>query len=314
MEPVEPDSSGGAFSGLAVFLIIAGVLGLGVAGFVTFRVLGESAPTTTIAAAPVTTTTAPSTTTPTTVTTTLPPTATIAQVEEVPNPFVGWWKASDVDGSFIDLRVDAEGTFMYWDSASGTCEGRGFGHSPETWVGTAGFNLRGTPTLTVSGTKTCFPYGEEIGGIRESSANYLYDAATDMLEFVLDGVRYTRTPLPTVISDADPFVGSWEATDSDGTRVTMTIGPDGSWEQSDTRSGGCEDMGLTYATWSATGIGFFNRGGTPSFDVETTTFCHPLDGDPVARSEDVIFTFGYREATDEVVLLLFLETNFTRVP
>ena len=65
---------------------------------------------------------------------------------------------------------------------------------------------------------------------------------------------------------------------------------------------------------SVSRTGFFNRGGTPSFDVVTTTFCHPLDGDPVARSEDVVFTFEYREATDEVVLLLFLETNFTRVP
>ena len=84
MEPVEPDSSGGALSGLVVFLIIASVLGVGVAGFVAFQVLGESAPTTTIAAALITTTTAPPTTTTEAVTTPLPPTTTPTQVEEDP--------------------------------------------------------------------------------------------------------------------------------------------------------------------------------------------------------------------------------------
>ena len=94
----------------------------------------------------------------------------------------------------------------------------------------------------------------------------------------------------------------------------MVITVDGAWQMLDTRSGGCENMGLMYATWSATGTGFFNRGGTATFDVVTTTFCHPADGDPVARSEDVLFGYEYRADTDEVALLLFLETIFTRVP
>ena len=95
----------------------------------------------------------------------------------------------------------------------------------------------------------------------------------------------------------------------------MTIAPSGDWEMLDTRSGGCERMGLTYATWSADGTGFFDLGvgATPTFSVVTTTMCHPVDGDSVPRSEDVQLSYEYRAESDEVALLLFLETIFTRV-
>ncbi len=72
-------------------------------------------------------------------------------------------------------------------------------------------------------------------------------------------------------------------------------------------------MGLTYATWSAAGTGMFNLEDPPTFEG-LTTFCHPADGDPVPRSQDVVFTYEYRQSSDEVGLLLFLETIFTRVP
>ena len=244
----------------------------------------------------------------------MPTTTTTTEPEEALNPFVGWWKATDVDESHLDLRVGADGTFMYWDSASGSCRSRELGHSPETWTGTATFQLGGAPTLSLSGSRRCFPYGGEDIGIGERSADFLYDQETDMLEFSLDGVRYTRTPSPPESGGSNPFVGSWEATDSDGTRISMAIVSDGTWESQDTRSGGCENMGLTYATWSAAGVGTFDLEGAGSFEVVTTTICHPPGSDPVVRSEDVVFTFEYRPDADEVALVLFLETIFTRVP
>ena len=169
--------------------------------------------------------------------------------------------------------------------------------------------------MTATGIRECFPYGADNAGLGEAAAEFLYDTAMDMLEFALDGVRYTRAPLPPPATDANPFVGLWEATDSDGTRVTMQIDAVGTWKSRDTRSGGCENMGLTYATWSAEGAGMFDLEGTPSFDVLTTTFCHPAGGgEPVPRSQDVVLTYEYRSDRDEVALMLFLETIFTRVP
>lgn len=310
------DSSGGkTYSGLIGVGILAAVAIVAVGGFLALQTLSGDT-TTTVAAAPTTSTTTATSTTTTeaATTTTLPATTTTTEPEEDPSPFVGWWAATDVDGSFLDLRVDADGGFMYWDSASGICEANGLGHSPQTWAGTATFVLDELPTMTATGIRECFPYGDDKGDLGEAAADFLYDAETDMLEFALDGVRYTRAPLPRPASDPNPFVGLWEATDSDGTRVTMQIDGAGTWKSRDTRSGGCENMGLIYATWSAQGTGVFDLDGTPSFEVVTTTFCHPVDGESVPRSEDVLLTYEYRSDSDEVALMLFLETIFTRVP
>ncbi len=123
------------------------------------------------------------------------------------------------------------------------------GHSPETWAGTATFQLEGViPTLVAAGSRTCHPYGDDSADAGEASWEWFYDLETDMLEFAPDGVLYTRSPPPLEGGDSNPFVGSWEATDSDGTRISMMIASDGTWESLDTRSGGCENMGLTYAT------------------------------------------------------------------
>ncbi len=287
-----------------------------VGGFIVFQGGGDTETATTIAAAPATTTTAaPTTTTEPAPTTTLPPSTTTAEPEKDPNPFVGWWAATDVDGSQLDLRIDAEGGFMYWDSASGVCEARGMGHSPQTWVGSVAPVVEGGPIITASGLRRCYPYGADNSDLGEGSADFLYDNETDVLAFAPDGVLYERSTLPPVAGDSNPFVGSWEATDSDGTRVTLQIDAVGTWKSRDTRSGGCENMGLTYATWSAEGTGMFDLEGTPTFEVLTTTFCHPAGGgDPVPRSEDVVLTYEYRSDRDEVALMLFLETIFSRVP
>ena len=310
-----------AFSGLVGVGVLIAIAALAFGGFLAFQAFsGDETTTTNVEAAPATTTTTKpvTTTTEPLTTTTEPRTTTTTLMDIEPDPFVGWWKATDVDGSHLDLRVENDDTsrytFTYWDSASGSCEGNGLGHSPETWEGT-GVSLRQPPQLlTVSGPRTCFPYGGDNAEIGERGADFLYDLETDMLEFSLDGVRYTRSPPPQLGSDgSNPFVGTWEATDSDGTRVEMTFAGDGAWRSEDTRSGGCENMGLAYATWSAEGTGTFDLEGISGFEVLTTTICHPVDGDPVPRSEDVVFTFEYRADNDEVALLLFLETIFTRV-
>lgn len=286
------------------------VAALGVASCSTGSDTTTTAPAPTSTAAATTTTAAATTTT--TNTTLLPTTTTT--IPEDRKAFVGWWKATDADGSHLDLRVRADGTFMYWDSASGVCQVQGHAHSPETWAGTAMFLEGETPTMTASGTRTCFPYGGEATEIGENAADFLHDQETDMLKFSLDGVRYERSPAPPAAGDAHPLVGSWEATDSDGTRITVEIALDGSWISEDTRSGGCENMGLSYATWSASGTGMFALEETPSFEGVGTTLCRPAGGgDPVPRTEGGLFTFEYREETDEAALLLFHETLFTRV-
>jgi len=288
-----------------------------VGAFIVFQSGSGAETTTTVAAAgaPTTTVAAPTTTTEAVTTTTVTPTTATTEPEDDPNPFVGWWAATDVDGSLLDLRVDSDGSFMYWDSASGICEANGLGHSPQTWTGTATFVLDELPRMTATGIRECFSYGDDNGDLGEAAADFAYDLETDMLEFALDGVRYTRAPRLPPSTDPNPFVGVWEATDSDGTRVTMQIDALGTWKSRDTRSGGCENMGLTYATWSAEGIGMFDLEGTPSFGVLTTTLCHPAGGgEPVPRSEDVVLTYEYRSDRDEVALMLFLETIFTRVP
>jgi len=124
------------------------------------------------------------------------------------NPFVGRWEATDLDGSLLNLRVDEERTFSFWDSASKACLKEGFEHSPETWAGTATFTMterpsfiddmvgegnNSEPTLTMSGAVTCHPYDSKSGDIAERSAVYYYDPVTDRLEPAGGGVRFKRS-------------------------------------------------------------------------------------------------------------------------
>lgn len=243
------------------------------------------------------TSTAPPTTTTTTVaaTTTAPP--------EADNPFVGWWRLADADGRSVDLRVDLEGTISWWDSASSLCENDGI-DSPYAMAGFSTFKSFGTPALAVSGSGTCHRYG--VGQQPEESplVVFSYDAATDTIESADDGAVYARSPsVPGApVDGANPFVGSWEGTDSDLTHVEMTIQADGSWQSTDTRSGGCERKGFTYATWSAEGSGVFDLGADPSFDITLTTYCHPVGGDRLVHSPQANFVLRYDTDRDKLVL------------
>ncbi len=321
IEPVESEDKG-----VSVWTMVAVVVGavvlLGVpACFSTQSVVGSET-TTTAPEAAATSTTLP-------VTNEIEqPSTTFPGLDE--NPFVGWWKATDLDGSLLDLRVDAEGTFSFWDSASGACRNRGFEHSPETWGGTATFEMTErpsfvddmvgegaplVPTLTTSGTVTCHPYGADKSDVGDRSFDFYYDPDTDRLEPGAGGVRYVRSPaVPGVPADAaNPFVGSWEATDSDGTHIVMAILADGSWESADARSGECESKGFTYATWSGEGSGTFDLAGTPVFELMLTTYCDPPDLEKVVHSLEVNWSFEYQQATDTVVLPAD-GTTYTRLP
>lgn len=304
---------------VAVVVGAAVVLGLP-AWFLARSVVGPETTTTALEAAAATTLPVTNTTE--------KPSPTVAGQDE--NSFVGWWKATDLDGSLLDLRVDAEGTFAYWDSASRVCRDRGFGHSPETWGGTATFQMTDrpsfiddmvgegallVPTLTVSGTVTCYPYGANNPDVVERSLDFYYDPDTDRLEPATSGVRYVRSPeVPGVPADAaNPFVGSWEATDADGTHIVMAILADGSWESTGTRSGGCESKGFTYATWSGEGSGTFNLSSTPVFELIMTTYCDPPELEKVVHLPEVNWRFEYQQSADTVVLLAD-GTTYTRLP
>ena len=321
IEPVESEDKG-----VSVWTVVAGVVGavvlLGVPAWFLTRSVVDSETTTTVPGA-----TATSTTLRVTNTTEQPSTTVPGQDE---NPFVGWWKATDLDGSLLDLRVDAEGTFSHWDSASGVCRTRGFEHSPETWGGTATFQMTDrpsfiddmvgegallVPTLTASGTVTCYPYGADNSDVGDRSLDFYYDPDTDMLEPASGAVRYVRSPaVPGVPADAaNPFVGSWEATDADGTYIVMAILADGSWESTGTRSGGCESEGFTYATWSGEGSGTFNLSSTPVFELMMTTYCDPPELEKVVYSPEVSWCFEYQQSADTVVLLAD-GTTYTRLP
>ena len=134
--------------------------------------------------------------------------ASDAELESDEYPFVGWWEATDLDGSLLNLRVDEERTFSFWDSASKACLKEGVEHSPETWAGTATFTMterpsfiddmvgegnNSEPTLTMSGAVTCHPYDSKSGDIAERSAVYYYDPVTDRLEPAGGGVRFKRS-------------------------------------------------------------------------------------------------------------------------
>lgn len=317
MADIEPTGPGD--SGVSVWVVVAVVVGvislIAVAAFLIFQSLTGSGDTTLPAALDTTTTISESVTTtaqPATTTTAVSTTTTQSASES--NPFVGWWKAVDIDGSLIDLRIDDEGGFFYWDSASGVCQNNNV-RSPETWTGTTTVDMAVRPTLTATGTKQCYFYGVENPPATPREFDYYYDADTDTLEFAPDGVRYTRSSdvpgLPA--EESNPFVGSWEATDGDGTRVTMTIQPDGAWNSVDTRSGGCERKGFTYATWSAEGTGTFQLAG-PTFNLTMTTFCNPPDGSQIVHSPDVVWTFVHDQPSDSILLIESNGTTYTRLP
>ena len=311
IEPKEPDDK--RVSVWAVVTVVVGtVVLLGVSGWLLTRSVVGSEPTVpeTIAAS-----------------TTLPA-ATVPGQDE--NPLVGWWEAIDLDGSLLDLRVDPEGTFSYWDSASGVCRNRGLEHSPETWGGTATFRMTdrpsfiddmvgegavAVPTLTASGTVTCYPYGADNTEVEDRSLDLYYDRATDTLEPATGAVRYVRSPVvPGVAADAaNSFVGSWEATDADGTYTVMVILADGSWESTNTRSAECERKGFTYATWSGEGSGTFNLSSTPVFELLMTTYCDPPELEKVIDSPEVNWFFEYQQSADTVVLLAD-GTTYSRLP
>ena len=313
IEPAAPEDKG-----VSVWTVVAVVVGavvlLGVpAWFLTQSVVGSET-TTTVPEAAVTSATLPVT--------------TVSLQDE--NPLVGWWKATDLDGSLLDLRVDADGTFSFWDSASVVCRNRGFEHSPETWGGTAKFQMTdrpsfiddmvgegavAVPTLTASGTVTCHPYGADNPEVGDRRLDFYYDPDTDTLEPAAGAVRYVRSPaVPGVPVDAaNPFVGSWEATDADGTYIVMAILADGSWDSTNTRSGGCERKGFTYATWSGEGSGTFDLSSTPVFELTMTTYCDPPELEKVVDSPEVNVSFEYQQSADTVVLLTD-GTTYTRLP
>jgi hypothetical protein len=168
------------------------------------------------------------------------------------------------------------------------------------------------PTLTVSGPVTCHPYGAVNSGVGDRSFDFYYDPDTDTVEPALGGVRYVRSSIVPA-DDANPFVGSWESTDGDGTHIMMEILGDGFWESTDTRSGGCEKKGFTYSTWSGEGSGTFNLSSNPVFELMTTTYCHPPELEQVVLSPDVYLRFEYDQSADTVVLV-GIGSTYSRLP
>lgn len=284
---------------------------------------GAVSPTAPATAASPTASISPPTSTPQAVFSTASPT-----IDE--NPFVGRWTAAALDGSQLDLRVGPDGAFMHWDSASRDCRDQGFAHSPETWAGSTTVELADQPSfiddmvgeganlvprLTITGSVVCYPYDLESGSASDRTLSFFYDQSRDALEPVSGGVRYARSVLVGGIpSDANnPFVGSWGATDRDGTRIVMSILVDGSWESSDTRSDLCEMEGLTYATWSARGSGTFDLAGSSVFEVAPIANCHPRGSEQSSQLPDVSLRFEYEDPSDTVVLSDD-EIVYTRLP
>ena len=314
MSEVEPRNTGD--TGLSLGVVTAVVVGalalLAVVVFLLFSVFdGETDSATTIPAAAATTAPEPEpTTTPPVPTTTTAPPPTTTTASEPVSPFVGWWKATDADGSHLDVRVSEDGSFHHWDSSNGPC-----GEVPATWIGTAAIDDV-VAIMTASGVKTCFPYGAENEVIGEPEFEFDYLAESDTMVFRLDGTVYSRSDEVSGIAGdpTNPLVGTWEATDLDGTRVVMWVEPDGTWSSVDTRSGGCERKGFTFATWSGEGAGNFALDETtPTFDVVFNTFCHPPGEDAVVHTEEANFLFTYDTARDEVSLDAF-GTVYTRLP
>lgn len=280
----------------------------------------ESSPTTVLSPSATSTTAEdiemPDTTaaSPTVQTTTTSPVTTTTQSAGL-RPFVGWWQAQGLDGSLLDLRIDADGVILFWDSASEECDQRGV-RSPQTWTGSVAASPSETTTLNAVGMKQCHLYGAENPEPVPAEMLFSHNNETDTLEAAAGGIVYARSAeVPGQPIDAsNPLVGSWEATDSDGTRVTMNIGADGSWESKDTRSGGCERNGFTYATWSAVGTGEFELGPRQLMRVSMTTSCKPQDGAQQVLSSDVEWTFAYDQTEDTLALVESAGVTYTRLP
>ena len=308
IEPVESEDKGVSIW-VVLAVVVAVLLLLSVPlWFLVNNVVGTET-TTTVPQVVVPTTTTRTTipqavvTTPTTTATSQSTISTTTPPPEDPNPFVGGWKATENEDRHLDLRVDAEGSFSYWDSASANCMFGGV-RSPENWVGFFTFKAVGRQTIAATGTATCQFYGKGDQPGNSLASVFYYDPDTDMVESGLDGTLYSRsTSVPGIATDgSNPLVGSWEATDGDLTRVEMTILTDGSWESTDTRSAGCEGKGLTYATWSGEGSGTFSLTGIAFVEVSLTTFCHPVGKEKEVHSLDANFIFSYRRSTDTLVL------------
>ena len=99
MTDIEPvDSEDKKASVWTVVAVVVGAVALlGVPACLSTQSVVGSETTTTVAGAATTSTTLPVTNP------TEQPSTTVRGPEE--NPFIGWWKATDVDGSLLDLRV-----------------------------------------------------------------------------------------------------------------------------------------------------------------------------------------------------------------
>ena len=195
------------------------------------------------------------------------------------------------------------------------CLNRGFGDSPSTWVGIGTFNVKGDLSFQADGERTCHPYGADTPAVVAGNPifDFLYDSDADGLIFAPDGVTYQRADPGLRTDSANPFVGSWEGTDSDGTHVMIDIFGDGRFESSDTRSGGCERKGFIRATWSSTGVGEFSLDGLRTYEMSGGTFCHPSPGEQVVHSPSVTFSYVYNAVTDSLVYVRD-GTTYSRVP
>jgi hypothetical protein len=248
-------------------------------------------------------------------TTTSGPTTTTTSGQSTENPFVGWWRSTDLERRTVELRVSEEGEIFLWDSASELCVSDGV-NSPLIREGFSTFKPFGTPTLAISGPGTCHLYGAGQQPMGDQLIVFSYDAATDMIESQDDDrTRYERSPsvpgIPT--DDSNPFIGSWEGTDSDLTHVEMTILADGTWNSTDTRSGGCERNGFTYAAWSADGSGTFDLNASPTFDIALTTYCQPVGEEKLVQSPEANFVLSYKPETD-TLSLNGTDIEYTRLP
>ena len=268
---------------------------------------GETTSTTTFA--PETTQPSRTSTSSSSTTSTLPETTTTSANEAA---WAGWWDSVDTNGGIIDLELTTDSGFTYWNSASDLCQ-VGDARFPITWSGVV--SEEGS-TLLLEGSMQCYLYGSENPEPTALDLEITYDASVDTIEFPGDGLMLARSEdLPGVATAADnPLIGSWTATDGDGTFSIMHIHADGSWTSDDTRSGGCEAKGYTYARWSAEGSGAFDLTGQPTFRLQMTTYCSPPGGNQVVHSPSVDWTLLFDEGTDTVLLVESQGTTYTRFP
>ena len=308
-EPQNPKQDRGvpAWVPIGIGLVVIGLLAAGV--LMVFADLEDSTTTRPEAIANTTTSTIVTTTTSTISTTTSTVPETTTSTTEQVDPWVGWWEASDENGQ-IDLFIDESGVFEYWDSASQLCTSGGI-ESPSAWAGA----MVGDPSvLSASGDLICHFYGAENPVPRTVAAEFTYNFGTDTLEYgEIAMVRASELPgLPTDVGN--PLVGSWSATDSDQTHVIMLIHADGRWESTDSRSGGCERKGFTYAVWSAEGTGVFEMSSEPTMRVNLATFCTTPDGTLNPHSPEVSWTFVYDAGSDTVSLVESDGVVYNRFP